>query len=116
MEFGTVFHQFQEGIFPLCTYFCEVCEIDDEFAAVKMFLDLRVLAEEFCDPRLDESALKHQSASAWALHHRNLQHSTHFVELRECNTLAKVWSCNYLNFQEGCKSGRNEVAVSICAV
>jgi len=68
--------QFQESFFPGCADGAKVCDIDDKFTAIKMLFSLCVLAKEFGYPRLNENTLDHQSASAWALHHRNLQHST----------------------------------------
>jgi hypothetical protein len=68
--------QFQKSFFPGCADGTKVCDIDDKFTAIKMLFSFCVLAKEFGYPRLNENTLDHQSASAWALHHRNLQHST----------------------------------------
>ena len=71
--------QFQESIFPGCADGAEVCDIDDRFTAIKMLLGPCVLAKEFGYPRLNEGTLDHQSALAWALNDRNLQHATLFL-------------------------------------
>jgi len=68
--------QFQESFFPSCADGAKVCDIDDKFTAIKMLFSSCVLAKEFGYPRLNENTLDHQSESAWALYHRNLQHST----------------------------------------
>ncbi len=71
--------QFQESIFPSCAYGTKVCDIDDKFTAIEMLFGLCVLAKEFGYPRLNENALDHQSALAWALNERDLQHATLFL-------------------------------------
>jgi hypothetical protein len=71
--------QFQESIFPSCADGTEVCDIDDKFTAIKMPFGLCVLAKEFGYPRLNENTLDHQSALAWALDDRDLQHATLFL-------------------------------------
>ena len=71
--------QFQESIFPSCADGTEVCDIDDKFTAIKMLFGLCVLAKEFGYPRLNENTLDHQSALAWALNDRDLQHATLFL-------------------------------------
>ena len=71
--------QFQESIFPGCADGTEVCDIDDKFTAIQMLFGLRVPAKEFGYPRLNENTLDHQSALAWALNDRDLQHATLFL-------------------------------------
>jgi hypothetical protein len=71
--------QFQESIFPGCADGTEVCDIDDKFTAIKMLFGLCVLAKEFGYPRLNENTLDHQSALAWALNDRDLQHAALFL-------------------------------------
>jgi hypothetical protein len=71
--------QFQESIFPGCADGTEVGDIDDKFTATKMLFGLCVLAKEFGYPRLNENTLDHQSALAWALNDRDLQHATLFL-------------------------------------
>jgi hypothetical protein len=71
--------QFQESIFPGCADSSEVCDIDDKFTAIKMLFGLCVLAKEFGDPRINENTLDYESALAWALNDRDLQHATLFL-------------------------------------
>jgi hypothetical protein len=71
--------QFQESIFPGCADGTEVCDIDDKFTAVKKLFGLCVLAKEFGYPRLNENTFDHQSALAWAVNDRDLQHATLFL-------------------------------------
>ena len=102
--------QFQESIFPGCADGTEVCDIDDKFTAIKMLFGLCVLAKEFGYPRLNENALDHQSALAWALNERNLQHATLFRGgPRVQHARQTLCSCNYFKFQDGIEIGRNEV-------
>ena len=75
-----VVDQLPESIFPGCADGTEVCDIDDKFTAIKMLFGLCVLAKEFGYRRLNESTLDHQSALAWAVNDRNLQHATPFRE------------------------------------
>jgi hypothetical protein len=71
--------QFQESIFPGCADGIEVRDIDDKFTASKMLFGLCVLAKEFGHPRLNENTFDHQSALAWAVNDRDLQHATLFL-------------------------------------
>jgi len=71
--------QFQEGIFSGCADGTEVCDIDDKFTAVKKLFGLCVLAKEFGYPRLNENTFDHQSALAWVVIDRDLQHATLFL-------------------------------------
>jgi hypothetical protein len=71
--------QFPESIFPGCADGTEACDIDDKFTAIKMPFGLCVLAKEFGYPRFNENTLDHQSALAWALNDRDLQHATLFL-------------------------------------
>ena len=71
--------QFQESIFPGCADGTEVCDIDGKFTAVKKLFGLCVLAKEFGYPRLDENTFDLQSALAWAVNYRDLQHATLFL-------------------------------------
>ena len=72
--------EFQESIFPGCADGTEVCDIDDKFTAIKMLFGLCVLVKKFGYPRLNENTLDQQSALAWALNDRDLQHDTLFRE------------------------------------
>lgn len=72
--------QLQESIFPGCADRAEVCNIDDQFTAIKMLFGLCVLAKELGYPGLNESTLGYQPALAWAGNHRDLQHATLFRE------------------------------------
>jgi hypothetical protein len=72
--------QLEESIFAGGADGGEVCDIDDEFTALKILFGLCVLAKEFGYPRLNENTLDHQSALPSTLSDRDLQHATLFLE------------------------------------
>ena len=74
-----VVDQLPESIFPGCADGTEVCDIVDKFTAVKKLFGLCVLAKELGYPRLNENTFDHQSALAWAVNDRDLQHATLFL-------------------------------------